>query len=171
MLGDVIARTSSSEHDDPITARKKFIIRLLLALYSAGNLSYRTDKYVHKVSSAFGLYTSLTLLSNRAIVSFQQPDALGPMSSESYAFTTKPGWFYAKLIKLDQLCFDIVKRDLPFEKACLNLAQIDSMPDPYVTRIIFPPLITFVLVTPGMSPWLLSVWLLFVRQQLSSGVL
>lgn len=120
--------------DDAATTKKKFIIRLVSALHGAGNLTFRTEKLIGRVSNHIGLHCTCTILPNRVIISFQEDLVLNPTKSESYTFSLPSGWSVHKLCLLEQLCFDVSMRgksSLPFSDANEKLEFIEHLPALY----------------------------------------
>jgi uncharacterized membrane protein YjjP (DUF1212 family) len=110
---------------------KLFLFHLLAQLHSSGNLTYRTEKYIYRVGKKYGIHATATILFRRAILSFQELQSLESTSSETYTIAIKSGWKYGNLILLDQLCFEILQRDLSFEQAQQRLEEISQNPWSY----------------------------------------
>ena len=124
---------------------KIFFFDLLCQLHSSGNLTYRTEKYIYHVGRRYGIHATATLLFRRAIISFHelhplestgQAAAAGAgvsdsSSSETYTIPIRNGWKFGNLILLDQLCFEIIQRDLSFDKAKERLDEISQNPWSY----------------------------------------
>lgn len=98
--------------DDPVVGRKKFIVRLLTALHAAGNLTFRTEKLITRVSTYIGINCNCTILPKRVILSFQDELVFDPTKSESYHFVLQGGLDFHKLILLEQLCFNLTQSDV-----------------------------------------------------------
>lgn len=110
---------------------KLFLFHFLSLLHLSGHLTYRTEKYIYRVGKKYGIHATATILFRRAILSFQELNSLDSTSSETYTFGIKSGWKYGNLLLLDQLCFDILQRDLSFEKAQERLELINQNPWSY----------------------------------------
>lgn len=120
----------SEDHDDDDQEIrvKKFLFRLLSALHSCGNLSFRTEKYIKQTGRSYGVNVAATLLPSRAIVSFQKKRSNHPFSSETYTFSIDGGWLWRKHALLDQLCHDITHHNLDFASASQRLKEIEDAP-------------------------------------------
>ncbi len=122
--------------DDEITARKKFLFRLLHSLHSAGNYCFRSEKHISTVGLAFNLYVTCGIFPRSATISFQGHNALSPSHAESYQFNINRGWHIWKLNELDELCFDITNKNLNFDDAVARLDVIEKGLA-YVSLIIY----------------------------------
>jgi hypothetical protein len=72
--------------DDDETIRKKFLFRLVAALHSAGNLSFRTETYLRDVAHAFDMQATCTVFPVSATLSFQESsNHLNAGTSDSYS--------------------------------------------------------------------------------------
>jgi uncharacterized membrane protein YjjP (DUF1212 family) len=118
--------------DDPIARRKKFIIRLLTALHAAGNLTFRTEKLISRISAYIGINCNCTILPKRVILSFQDELVFDPTKSESYHFVLPGGLDFHKLILLEQLCFNLTQSEvIDFVEADKVLLSIEQAPPLY----------------------------------------
>lgn len=120
---DVISHGSS--------VKKKFLVRLLSALHSAGNLSFRTESYVKNVAKKFDLSVSCTVFPVTALLTFHHESSTSDFTSESYTFGINSGLDCRRLAMLDQLCFDIYRSLLDFGTADIRLKYIEEAPELY----------------------------------------
>jgi len=103
MLGAVVRRKNSVVDgqelpDDRKTTKKKFVIRLASALHASGNLTFRTEKLISRVSRKIGLHLTMSILPKRLHITFHENLALDPTKSESYIFDLPSSWDVHKLI-------------------------------------------------------------------------
>jgi uncharacterized membrane protein YjjP (DUF1212 family) len=117
--------------NDHKLALKLFLFHFLSELHASGNLTYRTEKYIYLIGKNYGLHATATILFRRAILSFQELKTLNAMSSETYTLAIHSGWKYGNLILLDQLCYDILQKDLSFQEATQRLETIRQNPWSY----------------------------------------
>lgn len=123
---------AASELDDNESRAKKFMMRLVSALHSSGNLSYKTEYFIERVAAKYNLRGTCIIFPVSAILSFTTMSASHPLANESYTFRIRNGFDCAKLSRLDQLCFDILKRDLDLFTAEDILDRIEQAPALYV---------------------------------------
>jgi uncharacterized membrane protein YjjP (DUF1212 family) len=81
-----LIRGAGDKQEDEHTRKKKFIFRLVLALHSSGNVSYKTEEYIRLVAHVYGLHCSCAIFPVTAMITFHENSAqLNPHSSESYS--------------------------------------------------------------------------------------
>ena len=73
--------------DDIVTAKKKFLLRLIVQLELSGNLTFRTEKLIGLVCKELQIFATCTVLPRRVIVSFQDDLNLDATTSSSYTFS------------------------------------------------------------------------------------
>lgn len=112
--------------DDKESRTKKFLMRLTGSLHNAGNLSYKTEEFVEKLSRKYDLFGTCIIFPVSAMLSFTTMSREHPLANESYTFRIKSGWDCSKLDSLHQLCFDILKKDIDLFAAEKELDRIDS---------------------------------------------
>lgn len=122
---DSIFRFVSDNNE--ICRKKKFILRLISELHSAGNLSFRTEEYVKHVARMFNVYASCNVFPVNATVTIHDITGSNPMSSQSYTIPISSGLNCAKLALLDQLCYDIRKSYIDFNSADNKLSEIEDI--------------------------------------------
>lgn len=126
MESDCNAITVPVGIDDCETRKKKFLMRLITSLHISGNLSFRTEEYVESVGKKFNIHCTCVLFPVSAILSITTMTAATPLANESYIFRIRSGLNCSKLHSLNQLCFDILKRDMSLQAAEEVLRGIDS---------------------------------------------
>ena len=111
--------------DDESTIKKKFLIRLVVALHASGNLTFRTEKLINRVSKRIGVHSTCTILPKRFFISFQDELVFNPSKSESHTFSLTYGWDFSNLNQLEHLCND-VRKGCDFFDAEERLAGIEG---------------------------------------------
>jgi uncharacterized membrane protein YjjP (DUF1212 family) len=120
-----IAEGDSQEDD--VTKKKKFVLRLVKALQSSGNFSFRTESVTQTVAHSLGLNCVCTIFPVLATLTFYHDSSyLHPTSTESYSIRIKGGFSCSKLGALDNLCFDLTRSGISFKDAEVKLAEIDE---------------------------------------------
>jgi uncharacterized membrane protein YjjP (DUF1212 family) len=126
-LEDSLLQVLVAPPDEDIgTIKRKFLFRLVSSLHLAGNLSYRTEAYVHQVALTFGLHASCVVFPSSVMISFQESSVLSPRFCESYVFPVTHGLNCNNLSQLDKLCFDLIKNKVDLKSAELKLASIEE---------------------------------------------
>jgi uncharacterized membrane protein YjjP (DUF1212 family) len=131
--GGSVNRTNSNKFQESMSARKRFIFRLVSALLSSGNWAYLTESYVVSTSRAIGLSASCGVFPSAVTLTFVNGTALeGNLAfTESYYLRVKSGINCYRLSLLDNLCYMIRKRHMSFEEADERLRLIEAMPPLY----------------------------------------
>lgn len=83
-LEDSLTLSAYSSTDDRITTLKKFIFKLVVELHHAGNLTFRTEDYIRKVTEAYNLHSTCAILPSCAILTFHESAQLSPATCSSY---------------------------------------------------------------------------------------
>ena len=130
---------TTSTEDGYRSRCKKFLFRLVQALHSAGNLSYKTERTVEKIAKSLNMNATCTVYPLNATIAFNPLTQLNASSSESYTFRTEAGINCSKLGLLNQLCYDMTKKKIDLEVADMQLQFIEDMPMLYVQvfRLIY----------------------------------
>ena len=132
---DLSPRPRAASADSALRLQKLFLVRLVVALHSSGNLTFRTEKLVARVGRRLGLQVTSTILPGRVIMTYMPvASALDPSCSESYTFHCPGGLHIQKLMMLEQLCFDLAAKskgqhkDQAFSDALRSLDTIEKVP-------------------------------------------
>lgn len=128
MQSSIDMLTTATAEDGYRSRCKKFLFRLLQALHSAGNLSYKTESVVEKIARCLNMNATCTVFPLNATISFNPLTQLTASSSESYTFRTEPGINCSKLALLNQLCFDMTHGKAELEIADGELQEIEDLP-------------------------------------------
>jgi uncharacterized membrane protein YjjP (DUF1212 family) len=123
--------SSSIPSNDQNLSLKLFLFHFLSELHASGNMTYRTEKYIYLIGKNYGIHATATILFRRAIISFQELNSLNAMSSETYTIAIHSGWKYGNLLLLDQLCYEILQKNLKFPEATHQLEMICQNPWSY----------------------------------------
>lgn len=133
-------RPRAASTDSNLRLQKLFLVRLVVALHSSGNLTFRTEKLVARVGRRLGLQVTSTILPGRVIMTYMPlASALDPSCSESYTFHCPGGLHIQKLMMLEQLCFDMAAKskgqhkDQAFSDALRSLDTIEKVPSRLLT--------------------------------------
>ena len=110
------------------TRKKKFLFRLVVALHSSGNLSFRTEEYIKRCAEQFGLKCVCTIFPVSAMFAIHDNTSTDLLYSTSYTVPIGFGFHCQKLNSLDQLCHDIIVNGCNFEVADKRLLDIENAP-------------------------------------------
>ena len=131
-LEDSILLSTPQEGDNEASLIKKFLIRLLIELHRAGELSFKTEEYVKKVARIYSLRATCVILPASATIVFHS-DHMNSSSSESYSLNIRGGFNWSKLVQLEQLCASICGREeRKFSDVMIRLYAILEEPPLYV---------------------------------------
>ena len=105
---------------------KKFLFRLVQALHSSGNLSYKTEDIIQRVAKVFHVFAICAVLPVSANISFNSSYTMSPKNSETYMCRLNFNYDCWKWVQIHELCHKIISRDVDLFTAEIELQAIEE---------------------------------------------